>query len=87
MDRRKFMTSTAAAASALAATGAGAPSSTVSDKPAVQGGVPVRKQPFPSWPVEDETEEKALLAVLRSGKWNRGTGGVVGFASKRLTRS
>src|SRR4051794_24834431 len=77
MDRRKFMTSTAAAASALATTSAGAPVPTVADKPAVRGGTPVRKQPFPSWPVEDETEEKALLAVLRSGKWNRGNGGVV----------
>ena len=32
---------------------------------------PVRTKPFASWPVFDETEEAALLKVLRSGKWWR----------------
>jgi dTDP-4-amino-4,6-dideoxygalactose transaminase len=32
---------------------------------------------FPSWPVFDQTEERAMLDTLRSGKWNRGTGGTV----------
>jgi dTDP-4-amino-4,6-dideoxygalactose transaminase len=35
------------------------------------GGGPVRTKPFPSWPVFDEREERALLDVLHSGKWWR----------------
>ncbi len=45
---------------------------THSDRLAIDGGVPVRDRhscPWPSWPVYDETEERALLEVLRSGKW------------------
>lgn len=38
---------------------------------AINGGKPVRKKNFPSWPVFDKAEEKALLKVLRSGKWWR----------------
>jgi len=38
---------------------------------AIEGGTPVRDRPFHTWPVSDETEEQALLAVLRSGKWWR----------------
>ena len=40
-------------------------------KLAVNGGVAVRKIPFHTWPVFDDTEEKALLEVLNSGKWWR----------------
>lgn len=40
-------------------------------KLAIAGGVPVRQKPFPSWPVWDQTEERALLGVLHSGKWWR----------------
>lgn len=35
------------------------------------------KPAWPSWPVFDQTEERALLDSLRTGKWNRGTGRVV----------
>ena len=38
-------------------------------KLALFGGTPVRTAPFPSWPVFDESEEHALLDVLRSGRW------------------
>ncbi len=38
---------------------------------AINGGRPVREKPFVDWPVFDETEEAALLKVLRSGKWWR----------------
>ena len=39
---------------------------------AINGGEPVVKGGLgKSWPVFDETEENALLAVLRSGAWNR----------------
>jgi perosamine synthetase len=31
----------------------------------------------PAWPVFDQTEERAILDTLRSGKWSRGTGQTV----------
>ncbi len=34
---------------------------------AIQGGTPVRRKPFPAWPVFGIEEEKALLGVLHSG--------------------
>ena len=36
---------------------------------AIKGGSPLRAQPFPHWPVWDETDENKLLEVLRSGTW------------------
>ncbi len=36
---------------------------------AIKGGKPVRSESFPSWPVWDSREEKALLGVLKSSKW------------------
>jgi perosamine synthetase len=62
MERRAFLA--AGTAGAVVAN---------SDKPAVLGGRPVRSTPFPSWPVADRSEEKAILEVLRSGRWNRGS--------------
>ena len=44
------------------------------DTLALDGGTPVRSAPFPSWPVWDEREEQALLAVLRSGTWGAHSG-------------
>jgi len=44
------------------------------DAPALLGGRPLRTASFPSWPVADHREEKALLDVLHSGKWFRGSG-------------
>lgn len=41
-------------------------------KLAVSGGKPLREKPFPSWPVHDEKEIKALIGVAKSGKWWRG---------------
>ena len=41
-------------------------------KLAINGGEPVVKSGLgKSWPIFDETEENALLEVLRSGAWNR----------------
>ena len=45
-----------------------------SEKPALLGGAKAHPEPFPSWPVIDQTEERALLETLRSGKWYRGNG-------------
>ena len=39
---------------------------------AIDGGTPVRQQPFQGWPIWDEREEQALLRTLHSGKWGIG---------------
>ena len=51
---------------------------------AIDGGTPVRSEPFPKWPVYDERDEKALLDVLRSGQWGSHTekGKVLEFREK-----
>jgi perosamine synthetase len=86
ISRRSFL---GAAAGAAAASRAEAIVSTVretsgptvfaaaADKPAGLGGPLVRSAPFPSWPVFDEREEKALVEVLNSRKWYRGNGKTV----------
>ena len=48
------------------------PALSASNGPALLGGTPVRRRPFPSWPVADAREEEALVRVIRSGKWFRG---------------
>lgn len=48
---------------------------------AVNGGDPYRVSPFPTWPVYDETERKALERVLRSGEW-----GTLGPEARRVAR-
>jgi hypothetical protein len=42
------------------------------EKPAMLGGAKTHPEPFPSWPVFDQTEERALGETLRSGRWYRG---------------
>src|SRR5215468_6750918 len=54
-------------AAAVAAEGAG-------DRPAMLGGAKAHPDPFPSWPLVDQTEERAILETLRSGRWYRGNG-------------
>lgn len=71
VSRRRFLAAAPAASLAPAAFAAS------NDKPALLGGSKVRSAPFPSWPVLDQTEEKALLEVLRSRHWGRGNGKVV----------
>jgi dTDP-4-amino-4,6-dideoxygalactose transaminase len=41
------------------------------NKLALKGGKPVRNKPFSAWPVHGKEEERALLKVLKSGKWWR----------------
>ena len=48
------------------------PGASASNTPALAGGTPVRRTPFPSWPVADNREEDALVRTIRSGRWNRG---------------
>lgn len=38
-------------------------------KLAVLGGKPVRKAPYPDWPVFDERDIEAVTAVIKSGRW------------------
>jgi dTDP-4-amino-4,6-dideoxygalactose transaminase len=40
---------------------------------ALFGGTPLRRDGFPSWPIYDQQEERALLEVLHSGRWWSGT--------------
>ena len=56
-----------ALAAAVSAEGAG-------EKPAMLGGAKAHPEPFPSWPIVDQTEERAILETLRSGRWYRGNG-------------
>ena len=44
---------------------------TVMAKLAINGGEKVRTKPWPTWPVWDEREIKALEEVVRSGHWGR----------------
>ena len=81
VSRRSFLGAVAAAGAlaggrtAQARASASAQSSPAvrpSNGPALLGGTPVRRRPFPSWPVADAREEDALVGVIRSGKWFRG---------------
>src|SRR5687767_15991778 len=55
----------------------------VTSRLAIDGGEPVRTEPFPGWPVFDEREERLLLEVLHSGKWGELTGDkVTTFAAR-----
>ncbi len=36
---------------------------------AIDGGTPLRREPFPSWPVHDEREVRAVSEVIESGNW------------------
>ena len=73
LSRRIFL---GAASTALALRGA-------SSKPAILGGEPVRKEPFPDWPLIQSNDEKELLATLRSGEWYRRGGDRVATFEKR----
>jgi len=46
---------------------------------AINGGEPVRKTAFPSWPVWDESDVQAVAETLRTGQWGIGGGAVAKF--------
>ena len=73
--RRQFLGTTSVAGAGLAL---GLPYIThgaeTAAKPAALGGAKAHPGGFPSWPVMDATEEKALLDTLHSGQWFRGSG-------------
>src|SRR4051812_36917425 len=66
-SRRTFLAAAPLAGMALSA-------ETPGDRPALLGGEKAHPAPFPSWPIFDQTEERAVLDTLRSGKWYRGNG-------------
>lgn len=73
LKRRSFLTAAPAAAFAMATpTVLGSAA-----KPAILGGSRAHPQPFPSWPVADQSEEQALVEVVRSKHWFRGNGQAV----------
>ena len=40
--------------------------------PAILGGEPIRRKPYPSWPIYGGREEELLLEALKSGRWSVG---------------
>jgi dTDP-4-amino-4,6-dideoxygalactose transaminase len=70
VSRRHFLRVASASSAGLGLAAAAAPNQTL----AIDGGKPVRSEPFPGWPKMDKLEEHNLLEVLRSGKWYRGYG-------------
>jgi dTDP-4-amino-4,6-dideoxygalactose transaminase len=51
---------------------------------AIHGGTPVRTEPFPSWPIFGEDEERRLIDVLRSGNWGKLVGNEVARFEKKF---
>lgn len=70
LTRRRFLRAATVAGAGLTICN----TANAAEKPVLLGGQPAHKTPFPSWPVFDEREERALLEVLRSGRWYRGYG-------------
>jgi dTDP-4-amino-4,6-dideoxygalactose transaminase len=44
------------------------------DKLAINGGTPVRKSPWPKWPVVTDDDVNAVANAVRSGKWSSNLG-------------
>ena len=73
VTRRELLTA-ASAGALISSTACSSKAGAVSGKagvPAILGGQPVRTAKFPRWPVFRETDEKAVIPVLRSGVWSR----------------
>jgi dTDP-4-amino-4,6-dideoxygalactose transaminase len=85
MSRRGWLQAAAAGTAALAAASGGTlRAAEGASVPAMLGGVPVRKAPFPGWPHFRDSDEQAVLPVLRSGVWSRAK--VVEEAERRFAR-
>lgn len=86
-DRREFINTMSVAGVSLAMgmphiASAGAANS----KPAILGGPKAHPGGFPGWPVFDQTEDNALLDVLRSKSWGRLSGNMVGNFEKEYEK-
>jgi dTDP-4-amino-4,6-dideoxygalactose transaminase len=80
LTRRNFLQTMSAGAAGLGlAAGAtslpSAQASSAEEKLAILGGKPVRTEPFPSWPVIKDNDEKGWMEVLRSKNWCRASDG------------
>ncbi len=85
ITRRQLLTTTSiGAAFAAAPRGHAFARSGNASVPAILGGQPIRTAPFPRWPNFRDTDEKAVLPVLRSGVWSRAE--VVDEAERRFAR-
>lgn len=84
-SRRRFLTTTVSGALGLGAA-ASLPSFSVSARTsqglAIRGGTPVRSQPFPSWPIVKDNDEKNWSDVLHTGHWCRLDGSYAGRFEK-----
>ncbi|MCD4823160.1 MAG: DegT/DnrJ/EryC1/StrS family aminotransferase [Phycisphaerae bacterium] len=56
----------------------------MSEELAINGGSPVRTEPFPSWPIFGKEEQTALSRVLNSGQWGRLSGDEVAKFERRF---
>jgi dTDP-4-amino-4,6-dideoxygalactose transaminase len=86
LTRRQLLADTSAGTVALAATArrCAGEKTRGAGTPAILGGQPVRKAPFPRWPNFSETDEKAVLPVQHSGVWSRAK--VVAEAERQFAR-
>jgi dTDP-4-amino-4,6-dideoxygalactose transaminase len=80
LTRRHFLRSMSASAAGLGlatrtVSARVAPTSSPGEKLAILGGRPVRTEPFPSWPVIKENDEKTWMEVLRRKNWCRASDG------------
>jgi dTDP-4-amino-4,6-dideoxygalactose transaminase len=76
LTRRHFLRTMSAGATGLGLAGGAvsprvAASGSEGEKLALLGGKPVRTDPFPSWPVVQENDEKGWMEVLHSKNWCR----------------
>jgi dTDP-4-amino-4,6-dideoxygalactose transaminase len=67
VNRRQFVAATTSAGLGLTLAG----TTRAADKPAILGGNPIRKSSYPSWPIVDAADEKAVLEAVRAGRWYR----------------
>lgn len=80
LTRRDFIRNAAAGSAALTWLGTGqAPRILAAEtaKPVLLGGAPVHQGGWPPWPTWRQEWEPAVLKVLRSGRWFRGSGETV----------
>jgi len=78
ISRRHFLKGVAAGTPLLAySLGPTVAGAAETSKPAVMGGQPVRTQAWPDWPEWRQSWEPAMIDMLRSGNWWRGSGGHV----------
>ena len=80
LSRRRFFRKAAAGSVALGWLSGGAPgvhAAANTDVPALLGGTPVHSGGWPGWPTWRASWEPAVLDVLRSRRWYRGSGKTV----------